>query len=137
LPTVAALNTVFFVLSADRSRRLAAIVCGSLTILAPFLLELAGVLPPTMTFRDGSLVLLPHVAGMPQVPTLACLVVTNLAAIWTAAYIVARFRDALASTEERLYFHTWQLRQFVPGEAYPAVMARTTTGATSLTITHK
>jgi hypothetical protein len=64
---------------------------------------------------------LPAIASFPPFPTLLFLACTNVAVILTAARVVARSRDALQASQEQLYFHTWQLRQFVPGEAYDVV----------------
>jgi serine/threonine-protein kinase len=129
-PTIACLNTVYFVLSHERSRRAAAIVCGTATFAAPFVLEVLGIFPQTMAFRDGAIVLYPHIASFPRTATLVFLAITNFACIATSAFIVARFRDALVAAEKRLYFQTWQLRQFVPADAYKRVAPHS-----SLTIT--
>ncbi len=120
LPGIAAVNTILYVSSADRSRRAWAIGAGCLAVAVPLLLELVGVLPPSIAFEGGAVVTLPQIMRFPPVPTLVFLFFTNVAVIVTASIFVARFRDALHATQERLYFHTWQLRQFVPSEAYGA-----------------
>jgi serine/threonine-protein kinase len=93
-------------------------------VAVPFALDVLGVLPPSVAFEGGALVTLPQIASFPRVPTLIFLLSTNLGVILTASLFVARSRDALHATQEQLYFHTWQLRQFVPGEAYGAVATR-------------
>ena len=45
---------------------------------------------------------------------------SRIAVVITASIFVARFRDALHASQERLYFQAWQLRQFMPKEAYGA-----------------
>jgi serine/threonine-protein kinase len=124
LPGVAAANTIAFVTAGARSRRVASIVLGCGAILVPFVLERIGVVPPSMAFRTDSIELLPRIHHFPEAPTLVFLLLTNVAIVVTVAIFVARFRDALEATEEKLYFQTWQLRQFVPGAAYGAVGPR-------------
>jgi hypothetical protein len=118
---MAAVNTMSFVVSGDRTRRLVCIAVGCLAILAPLALQLAGVLPSQMSFGDGVIVLRSGMFELPRVPTLAFLTAATIGSIATGSLVVARFRDALVSTEQRLYFHTWLLRQFVPDDAYEEV----------------
>ena len=120
LPGIAAVNTILYVSSAARSRRAWAVASGCLAVAVPFVLEVSGILPPSLAFEHGALVTLPQIAWFPPIPTLVFLFFTNIAVIVTASIFVARSRDALHATQERLYFHTWQLRQFVPSEAYGA-----------------
>jgi serine/threonine-protein kinase len=124
IPGLAAVNTILYVGSADRSRRLWAILAGCAAVAVPFALPLFGVLPSAVTFEGGALVTLPQIAYFPRVPTLVFLLASNIAVVVTASLFVARSRDALHATQEQLYFHTWQLRQFVPGDAYDAVATR-------------
>ena len=123
LPGIAAVNTVLYVASADRSRRPWAVTAGCLAIALPFALEVVGVLPPSLKFEGGAMVHAPaRSRRSPRVsPRSSSSLCTNLAVVVTAARFVARARDALHATQEQLYFHTWQLRQFVPGEAYGVV----------------
>jgi serine/threonine-protein kinase len=123
VPGIAAVNTILYVATADRSRRPWAIAAGCLAVAIPFALDLLGVVPSSIRFDGGALVTLPRIASLPAVPTLVFLLATNLAVIIGAARLVARSRDAMQATQEQLYFHAWQLRQFVPGEAYGAVAA--------------
>jgi serine/threonine-protein kinase len=120
LPGLAAVNTILYVASADRSRRLWAIGAGCLAVAIPFAVEVAGVLPRSISFHEGSLVTHPQIAWFTPVPTLVFLFLTQLAVVVTASIFVARFRDALHASQERLYFQAWQLRQFMPKEAYGA-----------------
>ncbi|MGO8999468.1 MAG: protein kinase domain-containing protein [Polyangiaceae bacterium] len=124
LPGIAAVNTILYVGTADRTRRLWAIAAGCLVVAAAFSLQVSGLLPAALSFEGGALVTLPQIVAFPRIPTLVFLLTTNIAVIVTASLFVARSRDALHATQEQLYFHTWQLRQFVPGEAYGAVATR-------------
>ena len=124
LPGVAAVNTIAFVMTADRSRRVPSIVLGCLAIVVPFVLERLDVVPRSMIFRDGALVLLPRIIELPEVPTALFLLLANLGVIVTASLFVAQFRDALVKTERRLYAQSWQLRQLVPDDAARALDSR-------------
>jgi serine/threonine-protein kinase len=121
LPGLAAVNTLIFVVSADRSRRALAIALGCLAIIIPFALEQLGLRPASNVFRDGTIVTVPQIAAFPPGRTLGFLLLTNVALVISSSIFVARIRDALHDSQERLYFQTWQLRQFVPGAAYGAV----------------
>jgi serine/threonine-protein kinase len=131
IPAMASVNTMSFVVSGDRNRRALCIVLGCVSVIAPLVLELAGVLPPSMVFRDGGIFIPPRAFEMPVVPTLVFLALATVGTIVTGSLVVARFRDALVSTEQRLYFHTWLLRQFLPDEAYEDVVP----GATNASLT--
>jgi serine/threonine-protein kinase len=132
IPAMAAVNTMSFVVSGDRRRRLLSIALGCLAIVLPLGLELAGAVPASMVFRDGGIFIRPRLLELPRAPTLVFLVAATIGAIVTAALVVARFRDALLKSEERLYFHTWLLRQLVPDEAYEDVVPGTSESLSSL-----
>jgi len=117
LPVVAAVNTIAFVMTAARSRRTPSIVLGCLAIAVPTVLERLDVVPRSMLFKDGALVLVPRIVELPETGTLLFLLLANLAVIVTASLLVARFRDALVATERQLQFQAWQLRQLVPEDA--------------------
>jgi serine/threonine-protein kinase len=117
LPVVATANTIAFVIFARRSRRALSIVLGCLAVSVPLLLERLDILPRSLVFKDGGIVIVPHIVEMPETGTLLFLLLANLAAIVTGALFVARFRDALVDAERRLQFQAWQLRQLVPEEA--------------------
>jgi serine/threonine-protein kinase len=121
LPTIAVVNTMLFVMTAERSRRWAIVVLGCLAVLAPFALEQLGVLPPSMRFDASGMTLLPRVHDLAPGKTVVFLLLANVAVIVTAAIFVARFRDALLASERRLHFQAWQLRQLVPDEAVPSM----------------
>ncbi len=122
VPAMASVNTMSFVVSGDRTRRRLAIVLGCLAVAVPLLLEVAGVLPPSMVFRDGGIFLPARSFALPRVPTIAFLLAATVGTIVTGSLVVARFRDELVKTEQRVYFHTWLLRQFLPDRAYGDVL---------------
>jgi serine/threonine protein kinase len=122
VPALAAVNALSFIVAADRSRRGPAIFLGCCAILLPLVLEWTGVNVPSYAFEQGRFVVLPRALEFPEKPTLVFLLVTNVALLVTAALFVGRFKDALTATENRLYMQTWQLRQFVPGEAQASIV---------------
>ncbi len=128
LPTIAVVNTMLFVMTAEPSRRWASVFLGCLAVLAPFVLERVGVLPPSMQFDAAGMTLLPRVNELAPGKTVVFLLLANIAVIVTATVFVARFRDALLESERRLHFQAWQLRQLVPDDAVPSMQPPPMTG---------
>jgi serine/threonine protein kinase len=121
LPTIAVVNTMLFVMTAEPSRRWASVLLGCLAVIAPFVLEQIGLLPPSMRFDSTGMTLLPRVNDLAPGKTVVFLLLANVAVIVTATVFVARFRDLLLESERRLHFQAWQLRQLVPDDAMPSM----------------
>jgi serine/threonine-protein kinase len=121
VPALAAVNALSLIVTADRSRRGPAIFMGCCAVLLPLALEWLGINAPSYAFDGGRLIVLPRALAFPETPTLAFLLVTNVALLVTPALFVGKFKDALTATENRLYMQTWHLRQFVPGEAQASI----------------
>ena len=117
VPTVSALNTLGYMLAGDRRGRWVVIALGCAAVLVPFALQQSGVIPSSYSFEGGRLVVTPHVLSFAPAATLVFLVGTSIGLVVTASLLVARFRDQLTATEERLHVVAWQLRQIVPDEA--------------------
>jgi eukaryotic-like serine/threonine-protein kinase len=117
LPSIAVVNTICFMMSHDRTRRAAILVCGVLSLILPLILEMAGFFPHAYEFRDDGIVVVSHALHFPPIPTRAFILAANLAVIIGAALLIARMRDILTAKERQLYVQTWQLRQLVPDEA--------------------
>jgi hypothetical protein len=132
IPAMASVNTMSFVVSGDRRRRLAVIVIGCAAVVAPLLLQIAHILPSPIEFKDGGMFLASPAFDIRPVPTIVFLAIATIGTIVTGSIVVARFRDALVKTEQRLYFHTWLLRQFLPDRAYDNVVPGKATTTTSL-----
>jgi serine/threonine-protein kinase len=122
VPALAAVNALSLIVTADRSRRGPAIFLGCCAVLLPLALEWFGVNVPSYAFEHGRFIVLPRALAFPETPTLAFLLVTNVALLVTPALFVGKFKDALTATENRLYMQTWHLRQFVPGEAQASIV---------------
>ncbi len=102
VPAFVATTTVLHALLEDRRERALVVSIGVLAVLAPFGLELAGVLPPSMAIADGSLVLLPRVVSITPVAGLGFLAIASTLVVVTPALAAGRMRDALLDAEARL-----------------------------------
>jgi hypothetical protein len=87
-------------------------------------LEWTGVVPPSIAFRDGTIVLLPRAVAFSSRFTLPMLVAINAALIVVPALIAARVRDYAARVELRAFESASHLLQLLPREAQAAVHAR-------------
>jgi hypothetical protein len=85
-----------------------------LAILGPWFLELLGVLPPTMRFTDGEILLNPsgsHVVPEVLLPMLAVYVAVTLAVAMKMARSLTWVHHG---SQRQLQLQAWQLRQLVP-----------------------
>jgi len=97
-----------------------AVVAGVLSIVVPYALELAGVLPPSMTVQNGVVTVLPRVFAFHPLWTPVFLVVSQVSVIMISSIFVRRYREAFLKAEERMHTTAWQLRQLVPDAAKTA-----------------
>jgi serine/threonine-protein kinase len=114
VPGMLAANVTSFVAFGDPRSRPLFLGAGTLGLILPAGLELAGLLPSSYAFSDAGMTVLPHLVSFPRAPTLLFLLVANLALVLTPAILFARVRDALSRNEERLFAYTWRLRQLLP-----------------------
>jgi hypothetical protein len=66
VPVAVLANTAAFVASTDQRRRGLVIGMGALAVTLPFILERCGILPQSIVFRDGAMVLLPVATWLPS-----------------------------------------------------------------------
>ncbi|HEU4404157.1 MAG TPA: serine/threonine-protein kinase [Polyangiaceae bacterium] len=116
-PGMAATNTMFFAASAERPARRVVLLLGALVVLAPFLLEALGVVPPSFAFRGGALEVLPRAAMFPPLATTASLLLISVAMVVIPGLAMGRLHDKLSAAERRSYLQAWNLRQLVPSAA--------------------
>lgn len=121
VPGQAATNTMYFAMSADRRGRRVVILAGVLAVVAPFALELLGVLPRSTLFTGGQIHVLPRATQLPELQTTVFLLLTSVAMVVIPGLMIGRMRDALAAAEQRLVLQAWNLRQLVPTEARGAL----------------
>jgi serine/threonine-protein kinase len=98
----------------DRRMRAVAIALGLGAIFVPFALELAGVLPPSMTIENGAIVLHPRLLSFPPALVTALLVVGHAIAIPVCVTLTGRGWDALDRARRKLALRTWQLERALP-----------------------
>jgi hypothetical protein len=113
LPSLVMITGVAYVATYDRS----AIACAApltAVIFVPLALQLAGVLPPSYDFVDGTLRILPGMTELPRVPTLLLLVVAHMIVVTGSIVFVWRLRCTHREVERRLALQAWQLAQLVP-----------------------
>ena len=100
-----------------RHIRAATLVLGPLGVVVVILLEALGVIPPSIAFRDGNIVMIPRVVDYPETRTLLFLAIVNIALIVGPALLVLRHRDSLFAMERRVFDLAARLRELVPAEA--------------------
>ncbi len=100
-----------------RHIRAATLALGPLGIVAVILLEALGLVPPSVVFREGNIVIVPRVVEFPEAPTIVFLAIANIALVVGPAYLVFRHRDALFEMERRVFDLAARLRELVPAEA--------------------
>lgn len=121
VPSLAATNTMFFAMNAERGARKVIVGMGVLSVALPLLLEVFGVLPPAYAFVGNTVTVAPRMTNLAPGPTLAFLFVASVALVITPAILVGRLRDALTAAERRVFLQAWHLRQLVPDEARQAM----------------
>jgi eukaryotic-like serine/threonine-protein kinase len=117
LPGMAATHVLGFLLYGEKEHWRKAIALGAVSVIAPFLLQVTGVLPASYGFHEGALVVLPRVTSFPPAGTLAFLLLASLGVVVAPALIASRVRSSLTRAEERLFMQSWMLRHLVPDQA--------------------
>jgi serine/threonine-protein kinase len=117
VPAVAATSALVFSTTNDRSLRGVIVALACLTVLVPFGLEYAGLVPPSMRFTPDGILLLPRVLWFPPVWSQVFLLVSSLAVIVTSGLALAPFRNELDDAQRRIRLLAWHLRQLVPEDA--------------------
>lgn len=118
VPGLAAANTMVGSLYiSNRRTRTFVITIGVLAVFLPVMLELVGILPPSYEFKDGALVVLPHMHDFNPVATTAFLYYVSFAHIVALSLMMGRFGEDLQKAEQRLRVNTWQYEQLISAEA--------------------
>jgi serine/threonine-protein kinase len=112
-PQVMAVSALLFASYATRRERPLAIAFSALGALAPLALELLRLVPPSMAFEGGRMLLLPRSLELPRMGTIAALTYVSLAFVVVPAILLGRVRDALAQAQGQLFLQAWQLRRLV------------------------
>ncbi len=114
IPGIAATATMGFSMHARLQRVWLTMFVGCLGILVPLLLELTGVISPTLVFEHGVLVLVPRGVELPRVATLVALTLGTLGGVLTPTFMMLHFRRSLEAAERKMRMQAWQLEQLVP-----------------------
>jgi serine/threonine-protein kinase len=117
VPAVAVLSALVFSTTNDPTLRWPIVTMSCLTVLAPFGLEAAGVLPASMRFTPEGILLVPRLLRFPPLWTTVFLLVSTVATIVTSTFVMAPFRGELDDAQRRIRLLAWHLRQLVPQEA--------------------
>ena len=116
VPVAASSGALLFGLQATREERGVVIFLGVLSATVPFVVELAGLIPPGFEFRDGNLVILPRGVEIHEGITLASLLYMSAAFAFIPAFFVGRIRDSLSGAERKLFLQAWQFNRLARGE---------------------
>jgi len=114
VPGFAAANTVLFAAQGSPRHRITIMLVGCATFTVPLLLELAGVVPPSMSFSEAGMLLLPRVTTLPETFALITLLLVSLVGVVAPSVVATRLRDALFKAEEKLLIQKWHLEQLAP-----------------------
>jgi serine/threonine-protein kinase len=115
-PGLASAVGVAFAVYVRGRARVAIIAASVLGVMVPAALELCGVVPPSLLFENGALVVPPQMTHFPVGPTLAALSAIAVATVGAPAVLVGRTSDALVDLKRRYSVREWQLRQLVPAK---------------------
>jgi eukaryotic-like serine/threonine-protein kinase len=88
-----------------------------LSLLAPVLGELSGVIPRSYAFQGGVMTILPQAVSLPEGPTLFALTVANLFMILAPGLLMSKLQRTIREAEKQSILQAWHLRQLVPDEA--------------------
>jgi len=86
----------------------------ALTISAPFLLPMLGLMAPTYVIHDDVIVIHPQLHHFPALATMATLMLTTIGVVSAAVLFGRVYAAEIRRAEERLTFHAWQLQQLTP-----------------------
>jgi serine/threonine-protein kinase len=121
-PGLIAVATFAYCMSQDARYRFTVMLTGCAGLLAPLLLELAGLLPRSYSFDAAGMRVIPGAAYFPEVPTLFSLTIAGLFMILGAGLLMGRLQRGLGEAELRSHLHAWHLRQLLPEEARAPVL---------------
>ncbi len=112
-PTFAMLSTVTLVTQVERHRWFV-LLLGFVPIIAPLVATHFGLAPPSYSFSDGVMHVLPVMVHLRPFWSLVLLVTMNLTCLVAATVLAAQLRGNLTVTERKLVVQAWQLRQLLP-----------------------
>ncbi len=114
IPGLAGANALSFTQHATGLRRMAYVAIAAMAVVVPLLLEASGVWAPSYRFTDEGMLVVPHLASLPMMATLALLVLASITTIVLPALLMREARDSVEESRQQLAVQAWQLRQLVP-----------------------
>ncbi|NVB79241.1 MAG: protein kinase [Kofleriaceae bacterium] len=111
MPTIIASFAIVSQAHPDRVIRAFCLVGAASSIILPTLLELAGLLPRSVTFSTDGLRVLPQMTELPETATLLFVIVANACVAVVPALFIGRLRGDLTRSQERQILHTWHFRR--------------------------
>jgi serine/threonine-protein kinase len=113
VPALAATNALFFALYTEKKWRPVVALAGLAAVLAPFALEVVGVLSPSMAHGTAGVTLLARAVSIEPRWIELFLLATSAGILVTTTGTVGRARDELAASERRSFLQAWHLRKMV------------------------
>lgn len=114
IPGLAGANAVAFTQHASGLRRIVYVSIAAMAVVVPLLLEVTGLWPPSYEFTEAGMLIVPHFASLPTIPTLLLLALASVTTIVLPALLMREARDSLEESHEQLAVQAWQMRQLVP-----------------------
>jgi len=101
-------------LRVEREGRILINALAQASFLVPALLQWTGAIKSSYVFSAGQLCIQPGVTELPEGPTWAFLIVTNMLTIAMGSILTGRAVEALLAAERHTFAQAWRLRQFLP-----------------------
>ncbi len=114
IPGLAGANALAFTQHTRGLRRTAYVTIAAMAVVVPLLLEVSGVWPASYEFTEAGILIVPHLASLPMVATLALLALASVTTIVLPALLMREARDSVEEGREQLAVQAWQMRQLVP-----------------------
>jgi serine/threonine-protein kinase len=111
VPSLAATNSIFFVLHSRPGQRLVIILAGVAAVMLPFVAEWIGIVPPSYVFEAGGMLVQPRVMAIDETRTTALLALLHVVLAIAPTVIALRVRDELLAAQRKLSLSSWRLGQ--------------------------
>lgn len=117
VPALASATAVAFTVSQRADWKLRGLInsCSVLSVMIPLGLQQVGVLPPSLDFEGGMVLILPQLVEFPAVPTSVLLFFVALFVALVPNILVGRAIEALNQAERKRLVQNHRLRQMLPG----------------------
>ncbi len=113
-PLAACASLTMFLMHATKEEAPGILGVWLFAMLAAFAVEWLHWVPPAYTFEGGQITLHARMLSLPEAPTLAFLVYSNLSFIGGLGYFVAQLRGKQQQAERQLFGQAWLLQQLFP-----------------------